>query len=904
MRSIPPAVGKLQVRQEVEDVVLLIPVARRTPEKTTPSMYGITTAREDSARSFHRGSDVRTEPRQRLAHDTGVSPSILIALRALNRRDSSRWAALMSDTKLRRSCVRLDENWDGNGATAPLQDEGDHDEGRGPFVVWGELLLKKPDDALDRILSGAGGRGSQQRAEPDDFLSDLLAIPTHQDNLARLTNGLDKALLRWIEARSTWSATRIVEFGPRAYAAQMADALAVAARLSLTETAGELIRNHVVWDDRFHALRRPGDIDLLREFDLVLATHQTDMRFVLRWFAACEEAAWGSPSWQTRLTIGLVGLRKLPATIDTEPEMMQATALARFAALGLARGMNSDLVERAFRQRAGAMTTLYPRDAGYWQWLWGEVLADLRGASDSGVARLSSWLGIATVSDSGTAARRAEQPQASNGRAELPELHRRERLEQDIRDTPYVDPHLFGRVRGLIREHWRYAFASGQSYYAVRTTTNLCNLILRSNANEQQVEQIHPWALQAVEAEPGNSYTWDLWAKVLSVSGQVDAALAVRWESIRRFPENCVLRNSLAYLLAKQDRTILAEHLLRETMEDFRDDPFCRSILANLLIQAEREGEAEHLLKETTREFQRDTVSRLTLTLLLRRQGRWSEADSVMRALHAMAPDDIHVGRLSERIRTRRQISDEFAQSELDSIYRAGIRGSLDLPAARGKEVRTSWPWRGDSRPADEETGTLGDGSTVAAYLSRLESRTGLLERFFASSEADTGEPSGEVPHDKCASDLALVAAHRAGLLDRANPRKELHTWIEAHPSSYSVRLLLVWDGTRSRGPDSDALRAVEKGFPEHREWNERLSYALNSRDGHGGFPKEKNKDGPDSWASRLVAVYPYAATQQGDAPLRYVPGAWRRLMEDIAFANAERAVPSIGPNLPTSALR
>ena len=75
--------------------------------------------------------------------------------------------------------------------------------------------------------------------------------------------------------------------------------------------------------------------------------------------------------------------------------MMQATALARFAALGLSRGMNSDLVERTFRQRAGAMTTLYPRHVGYWQRLWGEVLADLRSTSDSGVARLSSWLGIA-----------------------------------------------------------------------------------------------------------------------------------------------------------------------------------------------------------------------------------------------------------------------------------------------------------------------------------------------------------------------------------------------------------------------------------------------------------------------------------------------------------------------------
>lgn len=244
----------------------------------------------------------------------------------------------------------------------------DHDvHGESPFIVWGTALLEEPDATVDGILSGAGGRGSQQRAEPDDFLSDLLANPAHQEIRTQLTDRLDGALLKWIKARSGWSPSRIVKYGPRAYVAQMADALAVTARLPLRATAGELMREHVLWDDRFQALRRPGDIDLLREFDMVLALHQTDARFVPRWFAACEEAAWGSPYWQTRLSIGLLGLRKLPRTSVAEPEVMQATALARFRALGLSRGMDSDLVKRTFRQRAAAMTTLYPRHVGYWR---------------------------------------------------------------------------------------------------------------------------------------------------------------------------------------------------------------------------------------------------------------------------------------------------------------------------------------------------------------------------------------------------------------------------------------------------------------------------------------------------------------------------------------------------------
>ena len=174
---------------------------------------------------------------------------------------------------------------------------GDHEgHGESPFAVWGAALLKEPDATLDRILSGIGGtRNRSSGPNRMTFWPISSRTPDHQEIRTQLTDHLDRALLRWIEVRSEWSSRCIVAFGPRAYAAQMADALAVAARLSLKTTAGELMRNHVVWDDRFHVLRRPGDIDLLREFDMVLALHQTDVRFVPRWFAACGRGGMGQP---------------------------------------------------------------------------------------------------------------------------------------------------------------------------------------------------------------------------------------------------------------------------------------------------------------------------------------------------------------------------------------------------------------------------------------------------------------------------------------------------------------------------------------------------------------------------------------------------------------------------------
>lgn len=764
-----------------------------------------------------------------------------------------------------------------------------------PFVAWGTALLEEPDAALDRILSGTGGRDTQQRAEPDDFLADLLANPAHRETRAKLTERIDAAVLKWIEARSGWSPRRIAEFGPRSYAAQIADALAVVARLSLTATARELMGNHVTWDDRFRALRRPGDIDLLREFDVVLAQHQTDIRFAPRWFAACDEAAWGSPYWRTRLSIGLLGLRRLPTPDGTAPEQMVANGLARFAALGLSRGVNSHLIESTFRQRAAAMTILYPRHIVYWSELWDAVIDGLRRPHNENAVRLKSWL-APTVEQAS-----ASIPQRRRIDVKLPERRRREWLEQDIHETTELYPDLWDKVRSLLRDHWRYAFASGESYYAVRTTTNICNRLLRVEPDELAAAEIHIWALQAVEAEPENPYTWDLWAKALATQGHRDAALSVRWESIRRFPENSVLRNSLAYLLAEHDRPVVAEHLLRETMRDFHEDPFCRSILANLLIRTERDEEAEFLLRETAHSLPNDTVSRHTLAWMLWRQGRQDEAATEIVALQAIDPEDAHIKRLAARIGERQQKPDALAEIELISIYgEAGIVQDFAFSEAPLADPHDSWPWGFEPMSTSDEPmiSREGDRLAVATYLSRLQDRTNLMEQFFASSENSLATPH-RTDCDYGPSELALVAAHRAGLLDGAERREELLTWIAVRPSSYSARLLLVWRGDESDGPDRAAMSEIEAEFPEHHEWNELLRHGFTDRETDELQQKAvSNGSASDSdpWASRLLAVYPSLLTEGSDAAVSIDVAAWRRLMEDIAFAGAERAVPIIAP--------
>ena len=444
-----------------------------------------------------------------------------------------------------------------------------------PFIVWGKALLDDPQATLSDILSGRGARGAQQRAEPEDFLADLLAHPTWQDQRAQLTEGLDAALLNWLEARIEWSPARINRFGTRAYAARISDALAVAARLPLKVTAQDLIRNQSAWDNRFRGLRWPGDIDLLRQSDLVLAQHQADTRFASRWFAACDEAAWGSPYWQTNLSTGLLGLRKLPGTADIEPERRVAAALARFGALALIRGMNSLEVQTAFRRRAAALTVLYPRHDGHWQDVWDRVLGDLseRNQKEASTIR-TDWLDHVSApgsADGGQSRRDRKHTYGSiaTRRNALPDAKSREQIRGAIDRAQFLGEDLWEKTRDLIRAHWAYASGSGECYFAVRTTHNLCDRLLRLGPVEPHLADIHVWTLRAIEAESENAHIWDLWAKVLSALGRDDASLSVRWESMRRFPDNCVHRTSLAEALLEHHRVALAESLLRETMRDF-----------------------------------------------------------------------------------------------------------------------------------------------------------------------------------------------------------------------------------------------------------------------------------------------------------------------------------------------
>ena len=635
------------------------------------------------------------------------------------------------------------------------------------FSAWADSLLSRPLDALSDLLDGRGPRGALQLAEPDDFLADLLAQGSIQARRAQLIEAVDHALIQLLEERVDWAPARIDEFGTRAYVAQFSDVLAAVARLPVSLTARRFMDDAATWDDRFRSMRRPGDIDLLRQFNLALAQHQHDARFASRWFQVCDEAAWASPYWHSGLNTGLIGLRKIPAAADAQPERRGATALARFAALSSQRRTDSLELRAAFRRHAVELAALYPRHDTHWKDIWAGALANLHGFRNHRHVVRDEWLRPALPRQMFP---EADEPGHPPGRprrtvqrpAQLPTSGRLSAVVRALKHArPPLQPSLWRRTRGLIRDHWQYASASGNSYYAVRTTHNLCDRLLHKEPSQASLAEVHEWTLQALQAESENADIWDLWAKVLAALGAREASLDVRWEAVRRFPNDVVVRTSLGDALLGCGRYSLAERLLRETLRDFPDDLFSLHLLARAML----------------------------------RLGRPDEATAALSEIRSLDPDA------------------KYATFHLEET-------SKELWFVGDNAPFRVYGVLGESKIEPR----------VRHFVELLARRTTLLESYFAPSTNgwnDAAAGSANRQRDQVTSEFELVVACRAGRGQRRDDDGLLDSWARVRPASYSMRLLLLSRAVEADGLHREEFSRIETEFPEHRSWSQWLSYAF-----------------------------------------------------------------------------
>jgi len=552
---------------------------------------------------------------------------------------------------------------------------------RDPFALWGRRLLADPAGALDDILTGRAALGALQRADSADLLDDLLAQSFWTESQRQqLVDGLDSALLAWLRRRIAWTPSEVLAEGPRAHIALLDTALIIAGRLPFANTATALADEQAWWEDRLAVLRWPGELDVLASFDCVLALRQTDWRFAHRWFAGCEAAAWGAPGWQITLDNALLGLRRLPCAADGIPELSVALGLGRFAIRAVERGFGE--AERLVRRKAISLTVLYPRSEEHWGQVWNEALAELhRSPRRDAADELRGWLdrALPALNLAAPARRESKEPRPARverpSRAEWKDLLRR----VDTVDTAHgLNAALWSSIRGFLRRHWTAADADGEYYHVVRSVHNFGHRLLNLRPNPEQLAQLHAWTLRALDAERENAHVWGLWAEVLATLEQPGQALAVRWETVRRFPENPFPRTELAEVLRQSGQTVLAEALLRRTMTDFPRNEVCRTALTDLLLA----------------------------------QGRSEEAEAVWREAHALAPANPYVQGLRRRL--------DIGES----------RAPASTPVQR-EERPVEMPAAG---PAQPKMTDLAPGLTL--FLLGLEQRRSQWEAYFSGGGA------------------------------------------------------------------------------------------------------------------------------------------------------------------------
>lgn len=485
------------------------------------------------------------------------------------------------------------------------------------ILRWMDELERSPEAAVDDLLRGIADISPYERAGAADALVTIFgALPAGDSR--RQT--LDDAIASWITSRRGDGPEIRCEYGMNRYIEELIEALTAVSRLRLPGAADRLRSSFASFRDWLTPLSLGRGQDPVVELWRVMASMQTDRRFLKDWYRLCEEA--GRSLHDGYFNVGLLGLRLLPEADGSEegpggrlkPEVM--AGLFRWASL-LPPGPAS---RKAFQHRLAALKVWYPRGPQRWRELilpFFDIHAE---------APFWDWIEGADFK-----LVKPGKPVAAN-LAPLPPRSRSDDLLRRL--TEETTAPLLPEIRALVRDHERYAEATGDAELLVRVATTFSRRLRRQAPRQalRLARLAHRW-------QPSNPYTWTHWASAFEALGEEDRAEVVYWETVRRFPENPVARVSLSNLLARNGRKEEAEAVLRETVARFPDHAPAVTALAELLAGSGRKEEGEAGLRGAVARFPDHARARVSLADLLAQEGRSDEAEALLREAMARFPE-------------------------------------------------------------------------------------------------------------------------------------------------------------------------------------------------------------------------------------------------------------------------
>ncbi|MDF3063863.1 MAG: hypothetical protein K0S06_3972 [Microvirga sp.] len=546
---------------------------------------------------------------------------------------------------------------------------------------WPEAVVTDGREAIRRLLSGSAPLGHLSAAEPEDAVAALMQ-DVGRDEPA--FEAFDRACLEaLIEFRSSILALKRPPFDVAL--SRLASLVNIIRRMRPKQTVVDLHKNYVTWNAFFSNFVLDRGLDLRREFlrILTLTQHEAEAaglaprRLMPLWLSICSESGGTGLYDESYLRVALLGLRRLPLGEEfSSNEDFALQGLARWAA---ARNPSKAAFLREWRVLEGD----FPRGADFWPPRVEQAIAAAeRELSERTRHRRETFPAAAWWRDD-VEVTSVRQRRTSAAMEPPP----RETLEQILRKVNDPIASFSAAIDRLIAGHRRYADATGDVFYLVRTACNIgMRLIYRGQASEREArgEIAVRLARIAFDYDPSNVFAWSLIRDGFRAAGRSEDAELIGWEALRRFPEDPQWPTQLAPVLAEDlGRPEEAAALLRESVSLFPADAHSYTQLATILAtHLDRAEEAAALLAEAASRVRENAFVRTQLaTVLADDLGRHLDAKTVLETAQRDGAADEVTSSLLRKLSQGRPLRAEHRRSGAPPISRPS-HPRIDLPTA------------------------------------------------------------------------------------------------------------------------------------------------------------------------------------------------------------------------------
>ena len=401
---------------------------------------------------------------------------------------------------------------------------------------WFAAFRQDADRAIADLFSGRAGAGSSFRLDVPDLL--YQAFPA---DLADDREELDGALLRWLLNMRNEHSAQMRQLDASVYAKRLVDALVAIHLVDLPNSRSHIRSDLDAWLRWLSPLRLAPDRDPALECWRLVSRDQTSVGNAATWLRLA-----GDPRPEY-FNVAWVGLKLLPNNGDARRNQVLMVHAAIRHASATSHG-DIGTARRSCNRRLAALRGMFPRSPGYWRRILLDVTDDIIECETGFVRKVA--LGLRPDPPGGQTNTLQPSEERPNTRAEF------DRLQSDIELRTSTDD-LPRRLLDLSSHNLRFAEATGESYYFVRTLVNLGTRLLEvATLKEEELVELGHMIEHALAWAPAEPYAWGLWADWFRACDNLDAREWTLREMARLFPDNEYCRVELARLLMERN----AEH--------------------------------------------------------------------------------------------------------------------------------------------------------------------------------------------------------------------------------------------------------------------------------------------------------------------------------------------------------